>query len=207
MRVPSLSSVLRWGRGKLYGAKPSDVDAFYFAERFPEFEIGARSYGLRDIVRYDDTTRLTIGNYCSFGAGVRIILGGEHRHDWVTTYPFNVLDARFGHIKGHPHSKGDVRIGNDVWVGRDAMILSGVTIGDGAVVAAGSVVVRDVPAFAIAGGNPARVLKMRFTEHQVAALEAIRWWDWDDARVDNAVPFLQNPEIDAFIDRATRGLL
>jgi acetyltransferase-like isoleucine patch superfamily enzyme len=72
-----------------------------------------------------------MGAFCSVASGVQILLGGEHRPDWVTTYPFSALWAKGRHLPGHPASKGDVVIGNDVWIGAEAMILSGVTIGDG----------------------------------------------------------------------------
>src|SRR4030095_4167165 len=102
------------------------------------------------------------------------------RPDWVTTYPFNVLDPRFAHISGHPRSKGDVAIGNDVWVGRAAVILSGVRVGAGAGIGAYALVTKDVPDYSIVGGNPARLLRMRFTPEIVAKLRDIRWWDWPE---------------------------
>jgi virginiamycin A acetyltransferase len=75
-------------------------------------------------------------------------------------------------------SRGDTVIGNDVWIGRDAMIMPGVHIGDGAIVASGSVVVSDVPPYTVVGGNPARPLKQRFSDEEVAALLRVAWWDW-----------------------------
>ena len=136
-----------------------------------------------------------------------IFLGGEHRSDWVTTYPFNVLDPRFTHIKGHPHSKGDVVIGNDVWVGRGAAILSGVRVGDGAVIGAYAVVVRDVPAYGIVAGNPAKLLRTRFSDAIIEELEDVRWWDWPDERIDRAVPYLQSDRIDEFLNLVRDGKL
>jgi len=179
----------------------------YLADRYPEYAIGRKSYGGAEIIAYDKTTKLTIGSHCSFADGVKIMLGGEHRLDWVTTYPFNVLEPRFSHIVGHPASKGDVAIGNDVWVGRDAMILSGVSIGDGAIVAARSLVVRDVPPYGVVGGNPARLLRMRFEPDTVEALRRIRWWDWDDSRIEKAVPVLQSGDIPGFIRAVDEGRL
>lgn len=184
-----------------------DFQSLYLAPRFPQFEIGKRSYGSLEIIHYNPETRFEMGNYCSLGANVRVILGGEHRVDWVTTYPFNILNPQFNSITGHPHSKGDVSVGNDVWIGRDAMILSGVTVGDGAVIAAGSVVVKDVPSYGIVGGNPARLLRMRFDEQQVAALEVIRWWEWEEDRVGRAVPLLQSEKVSEFIALVQSGAL
>jgi tetrahydrodipicolinate N-succinyltransferase len=79
------------------------------------------------------------------------------------------------------------------------VILPGVTLGDGAIVAAGAVVTTDVPPYAIVGGNPARVIKSRFDDDQIAALLQIRWWDWPDDRVRAAVSVLSSSDVDAFI--------
>lgn len=101
-------------------------------------EIGDFSYGYPDIQQYGG--KLKIGKFCSFAPNVKIMLGGEHRTDWCTTYPFNALMPEFSYIDGHPFSKGDITIGNDVWIGSDVTILSGVTIGDGSVIAANACV-------------------------------------------------------------------
>ena len=160
------------------------------------------------VFRYGDSdANLEIGNYCSFAADVKIFLGGEHRTDWVSTYPFNALHPEFSHIEGHPRSKGDVRIGNDVWLGRGAVVLSGVTIGDGAAIGAYSVVTKDVPDYAIVGGNPAKLLKMRFPPEVVERLRAIQWWNWSPERVKRAVPYLQNSNIEEFIRLVNGGQL
>jgi len=92
-------------------------------------------------------------------------------------------------------------IGNDVWLGRNSLVLSGVTIGDGAVVAAGAVVTSDIPAYAIAGGVPAKVIRYRFTPEQIAALLRIRWWDWPDEAIVAEVDLLCGGNIDEFIRR------
>jgi hypothetical protein len=102
------------------------------------------------------------------------------------------------------NTRGDVVIGNDVWIGINAFIGSGLTIGDGAVIGAHAVVTRDVPPYAVAGGNPARVIRHRFAEAQIEALLAIRWWDWPDQVVDRYLPLIMSPDIDAFI-AAARG--
>ena len=184
-----------------------DGDDSYLAERFPRERIGRRSYGGLKILRYDSTNKLEVGAFCSFAAGVTVFLGGEHRPDWVTTYPFNVLDKRFAHIEGHPHSKGDVVIGNDVWIGKDAVILSGVKVGDGAVIGAYAVVAKDVPAYGIVAGNPAKLLRMRFSKSQIERLLETRWWDWPDDRIDRAIPYLQSERIDEFLALVDGGKL
>lgn len=163
------------------------------------WSIGEHSYGAPIVHCWGNDGNLAIGRYCSFGGAIQSLLGGNHRTDWVTTYPFSVLRDHAKHISGHPGTRGDVTIGNDVWIGQSAVIMSGVNIGDGAVIAAQAVVVKDVPPYAIVGGNPARVLRTRFSDDQVAALTAIAWWHWPDDDVDTSVQFLLSNDIDAFI--------
>jgi len=172
---------------------------------FPQHDIGAYSYGGLQVRAFGDDTQLSIGKYCSFAADVQVMLGGEHRPDWVTTYPFNILRPEHAGIAGHPASKGDITIGNDVWIGREAIILSGVTIGDGAVIAARSIVRKDVAAYTIVGGIPAKDIRMRFDDNVISRLLALRWWDWPDARVDGAVPLLLQQDITKFLDAAEAG--
>lgn len=148
---------------------------------------------------------LTIGNYCSFARGVKVLLGGEHRLDWVTTYPFPVIDRRFAGFSGHPASKGNVTIGNDVWIGRDALILSGVTIGDGAVIGAGAVVARNVSPFTVAAGNPAAEIRPRFAADLAERLRSTAWWDWPEDRIARAMPMLLSDDISGFLDAVESG--
>lgn len=169
-------------------------------------QIGRGTYGAPHVEYWDERTRLTIGSYCSFASGVRILLGGEHRTDWVTTYPLRIkADLPGAWEDGHPATKGDVAIGHDVWVGTGAMILSGVTIGDGAVIGAGSIVTHDVPTYAVVAGNPARVVRTRFDEATVAALLRIAWWGWPEERVLAEADALCSPDIAAFIRRHDPG--
>ncbi len=169
-------------------------------ERFPQYRIGTGSYG-RDleVLSWGEGATLTMGNYCSIAEGVKIFLGGEHRMDWVTTYPFSFLWDEAKHISGHPRTKGDVTIGSDVWIGADAVISSGVSIGHGAVVAARAVVTRDIPPYAVAGGNPAKIIRYRFDEEKINALLEIAWWDWERDRIVQNIEYLLNDRIDEFI--------
>lgn len=188
-------------RRTIGGALPPDL----LAERYPEYRIGRGSYGDLVVVRYPGDARLQMGAYCSVAAEVKVMLGGEHRPDWVTTYPFSARDPRFAHIEGHPRTKGDVVIGNDVWLGREAMILSGVNIGDGAVVGARALVTRDVPPYGIVAGAPAQLVRKRFDEATIEKLLAIRWWDWPDDRIERAMPLLLSRDIAAFIAAVDAG--
>lgn len=169
-------------------------------ERFPEYRIGRGSYGDLEVRSWKEGATLEIGAYCSLAAGVRIFLGGEHRTDWVTTYPFSALwKEKAGQFSGHPRTRGDVIIGNDVWIGADAVITSGVTIGDGAVIGMRALVTRDVAPYTIVAGNPARPLRQRFTDDQVRRLLDIAWWNWPEERIERFLPLLLADRIDEFI--------
>jgi virginiamycin A acetyltransferase len=166
--------------------------------KYGRYEIGDFTYGFPSVAFDDGSATLRIGKYCSISADVRIFLGGEHRPDWITTFPFNQLFEEARHIEGHPRSKGDVVIGNDVWIGLGATILSGVTIGDGAVVGAMSVVTKSVKPYEMVGGNPARHIGYRFNEEQIRRLLEIKWWDWDPGTIKAKVSFLQQGDADMF---------
>jgi chloramphenicol O-acetyltransferase type B len=178
---------------------------FYLASRYPQHQIGQGSYGDLEVLEFGEGTKLRIGAYCSFAKGSKIFLGGEHRTDWVTTYPFSAIDPRFMAIKGHPRSRGNVVVGNDVWFGREAVVMSGVTIGDGAVVGARALVTKDVPAYAIVSGNPARVVRERFAPEIVARLQATAWWNWPPQRLEAAMALLLDADIEAFLQAAEDG--
>jgi chloramphenicol O-acetyltransferase type B len=175
------------------------------AERYPEYEIGRGSYGDLNILWKNDDAIFKMGNYCSVAKGVQVFLGGEHRPDWVTTYPFTTVAKAFRAWPGHPASKGSVTIGNDVWICHEALILSGVTIGDGAVIGARAVVSRDVPPYAIMSGNPAKPHGMRFAPEIVDRLLALKWWDWREDRISAALPLLMATDIEAFLNAAENG--
>ena len=172
---------------------------------YQEFQIGRYTYG-SPLVMFGEKSALTIGSFCSIAEGVRILLGGNHRTDWVTTYPFIAMRpfSHFASIPGHPASKGPVTIGNDVWIAQDALILSGVKIGNGAVIGAHAVVGKDVPPYGVAVGNPARVVKMRFPPEVVDELLRIRWWDWPLERIEEHLPLMLSPDIQGFLNQARK---
>lgn len=168
------------------------------ARRPGQIRVGAYTYG-RPKVRFAESgARLTIGRYGSIADGVEILLGGNHRLDWITTYPFPALPGIWPEaagLHGSHVSNGDVSIGHDVWLGSQCMVLSGVKIGHGAVVAARAVVTRDVPPYAIVAGNPARIVRHRLGEAEVAALLASRWWDLPDAEIRRLIPVLMSDRV------------
>ena len=140
--------------------------------------VGKFTYGTPNILNiWENSAHVKIGNFCSIASNVNIYTGGNHRTDWVTTYPFgHIHKSIFNKFngKGHPTTKGDVVIGNDVWIGSNVTIMSGITIGDGAVIANNSHVVKDIDPYSIVGGNPAKHIKYRFTPEQIEKLLEIK---------------------------------
>jgi len=170
--------------------------------------MGRHSYGDPWVqVHRGDTGRVDVGAFCSIAAGVEFVLGGNHRVDWVSTYPFRIRwDLPGAFTDGHPSSKGNIVVGNDMWLGRRATILSGVTSGDDAVVAASSLVTKDVRPYAIVGGNPAIEIRRRFEDDVVDALQRIRWWTWQDEAIRALVRLLCSGDVDAFLAAAEGGM-
>lgn len=132
-----------------------------------DVKIGKYTYGYEhiSILSWDDpkTVELEIGRYTSISYGLKIFTGGNHRTDWITTYPFGHIPKGVAPVIGHPKP---VIIGNDVWIGRDVTIMSGIKIGDGA----NSHVVNDVAPYSIVSGNPAKEIKKRFSEDIITNL-------------------------------------
>lgn len=167
--------------------------------RYPQYKIGRGSYGPLRIETFGDASRLEIGAFCSIANGATVLLGGEHRSDWISTYPF---DQKYLLNRRLPHSsfaKGDVIIGNDVWIGHDVLILSGTEIGDGAIIAARSVLRGKVEPYSIYAGIPARLVRLRFKEEEIKSLIKIRWWDWDDLKIAEESHLLTSGNIELFI--------
>jgi acetyltransferase-like isoleucine patch superfamily enzyme len=144
--------------------------------------IGRYSYGIENITvrEWGEGKSLNIGAFCSISSDVLIFLGGNHRVDWISTFPFgHIFQDELGAelFEGHPSSNGNVVIGNDVWIGHGVTIVSGVSIGDGAVIRANSHVVKDVPAYHMAGGNPTSLLRPRFAKSIINFLLQLSWWE------------------------------
>ena len=178
----------------------------------PNIEVGAYTY-------YDDPDgaenfennvlyhfpfigdRLRIGKFCAIARGVKFIMNGaNHQMDGISTYPFFIFGQGWEGARpaeGELPYKGDTVIGNDVWIGFDALIMPGVRIGDGAIVAARSVVTSDVPAYAIVGGNPARVVRARFDADHVRRLVTLAWWDRPLAWITRHLDLIRGGDVNA----------
>ena len=171
-----------------------------------KIQVGRFSYGFEKawIRQWGEGASLEAGAFCSFGRGLNVFLGGDHRLDWSTTFPFgHVFSEQLGvqGIVGHPASRGDIVIGNDVWIGMNVTVMSGVTIGDGAVIAANSTVGKSVGPYEIWGGNPARLIKPRFAEDIIRRLHALRWWECSVGAIREMAPLLSTPPDHAVLDR------
>ncbi len=160
-----------------------------------QVHVGTRTYVMTGWVsNYNPwvPSTITIGNYCSINSA-RFLLNGNsgHTHGILcSTYQWDV-------VRRAADRRSSIVIGNDVWIGQDVMILGGVTVGDGAIVGAGAVVTRDVAPYAVVAGNPAVVVKLRYTERQIRQLLRIRWWDMD--HIEDLVADMQDLSVDAQI--------
>jgi virginiamycin A acetyltransferase len=142
---------------------------------------------------------LRIGRFCQIASGVQIITASaNHRHDGFSSFPFAIFGD--GDSAGRPSMPGpgkDTVIGHDVWLGTGALVLPSARIGNGVIVGAGAVVTGDVPPYAIVAGNPARLVRMRFSADVIARLERLKWWDWPIAQILAAEAEICGGDIDA----------
>lgn len=173
---------------------------------YPQWvSVGRRTYHGPDLLLHRwGAEKISIGAFCSISQGVKIMAGGNHRTDAVSTFPFDtMLTGTANHPtndRSYDSKNGDIVIGNDVWIGYGASIMGSCKIGDGTVIAAGATVFTDIPPYAIAVGNPARVTKYRFDEATIEALLRIEWWRWPEQMVRANVDAFYSP-IDKFIER------
>jgi virginiamycin A acetyltransferase len=161
---------------------------------FPFCTVGKNSYAVDITIHTDEFDNIHIGRYCSIADSVHLLL------NMSKDYSRAAIEETDTTLSSSMPRKGQIIIQNNVWIGYAATIMSGVVIGNGAVIAANSHVIKDVPPFAVVGGNPAKIIKYRFSEEVIAELQNIAWWYWDDEKraacnEDFALP------IEAFVEK------
>lgn len=156
------------------------------------------------IASYSKLFKCKIGKYCSISQKVQVVFGNHPTQNYVSTHPvfyspkppinFSFVNQlKFNEYKfTNKNEKYFVEIGNDVWIGYGALLMSGIHIGYGAIIAAGSVVTKDVPAYAIVGGVPAKIIKYRFNEEEIKFLTNLKWWDKDIEWIKEKAPLFEN---------------
>jgi acetyltransferase-like isoleucine patch superfamily enzyme len=173
-------------------------------------KVGCYTYGLVrksfSISDNGDVPKIVIGNYCSFGKDFRLLYNVNHPTDLISTFPFktNLYKSRLPSVFKHRSNadsigKGATIIGSDVWFGERTILLSGVSVGVGSVIAAGSVVTKDVPPYAVVAGNPARIIKYRFTKIQIDQLLNSRWWECDSDTLFPILPYIYSNDVESFV--------
>jgi len=143
----------------------------------------ATEFEWRNVLYAYGPEKLVIGRFCAVASGTRFLMAGaEHPTMGVSTYPFTMFGGEWADrtldLGTAMPSRGDTVVGNDVWFGYGATVMPGVRIGDGAIIAAGAVVTADVPPYTVVGGNPARPIRQRHSDADVALLLEAAWWDW-----------------------------
>lgn len=177
---------------------------YEFKRKYPNYIMGKNTYGVPQVYDWNEGSTLQIGQYCSISDNVKIYLGGHHRSDWITTYPFPAFHEQANHIKNYGGTNGNVIIGSDVWIAANVIILSGVTIGHGAVIANGSVVTKNVNPYEIVGGNPAKHIRYRFSSETIELLLSLSWWDWDEDEILELSDILCSQDIQRLVDHSKR---
>jgi virginiamycin A acetyltransferase len=195
-KIPVLRSVIRNYKKLSFDRKWRQLNPHNITvagERmFPlnNVSVGKSSYGMLNVYSYFEGSenKLIIGSYVSIASGVSFMLDINHQIGTFTTFP---LYTRL--IKPSPKdavSKGPLIIEDEVWLGANSMILSGLTIGKGSIVAAGAIVTKNVPPYAIVGGNPARIIRYRFSEEIIKELLPVKLADLHEEWLRNNIELL-----------------
>jgi chloramphenicol O-acetyltransferase type B len=201
--VANLVFNIHWNRikSRLRGEKPLQDwvrQQKKFKARYPKITLGHGSYGMPIVHEFGEGTTLSIGSYTSIASNVNIFLGGNHRTDWVSQYPFPAFMKEAEHISDYHASHGDVMIGSDVWLCSNCTILSGVTIGHGAVIGSGAVISHHVEPYAVMVGNPAKLVRWRFDETTRSELLKSAWWEWPETEIKQVVNLLCSNKLSEF---------
>ena len=186
-----MRSFIRYITLKLEGGQFYSLTIRRILASYHNIEIGLYSYGgCFDLANIQPRTR--IGRYCSFANGVRIS-HANHSITFRSAHPF-FYNPNCGYVEKELITRGSIEIGNDVWIGWNAIILANVNrIGDGAVIGAGAIVTKDVPDFAVIAGNPAGVIKFRFSEHVQESIRRSKWWDKDIEELEGNLEDFSHP--------------
>ncbi|SMO65349.1 virginiamycin A acetyltransferase [Gracilimonas mengyeensis] len=177
----------------------------------PKIKVGDYTYydDLEDVQNFKKNVKyhfdftedqLIIGKFCMIASDVSFIMNGaNHLTDAITSYPFAIFGNGWEQAmenKSYP-TKGDTIIGNDVWIGHNATIMGGVKIGDGAIIAANSAIVKDVASYSVMGGNPASLIRKRFSKENIEQLLKLQWWNWDIKKITRNVSALTGNDLSA----------
>jgi len=200
-----------------------NVHPSFKAEPYSSFNNGLNvtsigSFSYFNSVVPGNSLDMQVGRYCSIAGGLTV-MGGNHPMDRFTTssitYDRNFIictksieddDSHFKIKPNKSNYKGQVIIGNDVWIGTRVTLSRGVNIGDGAVVASNALVTKDVPPYAIVGGNPAKIIRYRFDKDIISELCRIKWWqykytDFDiesDLSIDKFINFIDTSDLEPY---------
>ncbi len=178
----------------------------------PNVKVGRHTYGINQktisIAPSLNPPTVEIGSFCSVAPGVVILANVDHSTSLPSTFPFKTIlyprrdkEKCLGSFNFDAISRGSIKIGHDVWIGQNVIVLSGVSIGTGAVVGAGSLVVKDIPPYAIAVGNPAKVIRFRFPPEIIARLLGSEWWMLSDENLIKLEEFFYDIDIDKFLNQ------
>jgi len=205
--------------GKMLSVEPTiDPSAKLHDARLGAYcEVGARTIlhevSMDDysyVVNDAQITYTAIGKFCSIAAMVRINPGNHPMHRASQAhftyrasayFPDEADEAEFFDWR----RRHDVRIGHDVWIGHGAIVLPGRNVGTGAVIAAGAIVTRDVPAYTIVAGNPARIVRRRFSEEVAGRLAELGWWNWEHETLRSALPDFRKLAVEDFLAKYEAG--
>ena len=182
--------------------------------RYSSYSGYYHGHSFDDCARYlmadrNDVDKLVIGSFCSIGSGAAFMMAGNqgHRNDWASTFPFFYMgeEPAFADAQDAFRPAGDTVVGSDVWIGSEAMIMPGINIGHGAVIGSRALVTRDVEAYAIVGGNPAKPIRKRFCDEEIAMLLEMAWWDWPLEQIKGAMKLLCSADIAALYRQWKNG--
>ena len=170
---------------------------------------GPGSYLMSGTIVYGVGERhVLVGRYSSLADGLTFNIGQNHNLHNITTYPFeNLRCLKTGDHQNHAAAvtRGQIIIGSDVWIGDNVCLMGGVRIGNGAVIGANTVVAKDIPPYAVAVGNPARIIKYRFDEETIRRLQKIKWWNWSAEKIEAHRAFLEGGDMEGFLAACERA--